>query len=109
MQGATTLCTITLPGSSCTTTATALGGGTFSVNAVYSGDANFLASTSPAQNLTVDKASLTVTASSASMTFGATVATVTPGYSGFVSGETSANLPTQPTCSTAATSTSKLF
>jgi hypothetical protein len=38
------------------------------------------------------------------MTYGGTVPTITPSYSGFVNGDTSASLTTQPTCSTTATS-----
>jgi hypothetical protein len=57
-------------------------------------------------NVTVGTASLTVTASGGSMTYDGTVPTITPSYSGFVNGDTSANLSTQPTCSTTATTSS---
>ena len=56
--------------------------------------------------VTVNKAPLTITASSGSMTYGGTVPTITPAYSGFVNGDTAASLTTQPTCTTAATSSS---
>jgi MBG domain (YGX type) len=57
--------------------------------------------------LTVNPAgTLTITASSPSMTYGGTVPTITPSYMGFVNGDTPASLTTQPTCSTAATSSS---
>jgi len=49
---------------------------------------------------------LTITASSASMTYGGTPPTITASYSGFVNGDTSSSLTTPPTCSTTATSTS---
>jgi hypothetical protein len=49
---------------------------------------------------------LTITASSGSMTYGGTVPTITPSYSGFVNGDTPASLTTAPTCSTTATSSS---
>jgi len=49
---------------------------------------------------------LVITASSASMTYGGTVPTITPSYSGFVNGDTSASLTTPPTCTTTATSQS---
>jgi sugar lactone lactonase YvrE len=42
---------------------------------------------------------LTITASSPSMTYGGTVPAITPSYSGFVNGDTIASLTTQPTCS----------
>ena len=40
------------------------------------------------------------------MTYGGTVPTITPGYSGFVNGDNASSLSTQPTCSTTATSAS---
>ena len=52
------------------------------------------------------KAPLTVTASSASMTYGGTPPAVTPAYSGFVNGDNPSSLTTQATCSTTATSSS---
>ncbi len=41
-----------------------------------------------------------------SMTYGGSVPTITPGYSGFVNGDSVSSLSTQPTCSTTATSAS---
>ena len=49
--------------------------------------------------LTINKVNLTITASSPSVTYG-TAASITPSYSGFVNGDTSASLTTQPTCTT---------
>ena len=49
---------------------------------------------------------LTITASSATMTYGGTVPTITPAYSDFVAGGTASSLQTAPICSTIATSTS---
>ena len=49
---------------------------------------------------------LTITASSGTMTYGGTVPAITPSYSGFVNGDTPASLTTAPTCSTTATSSS---
>jgi hypothetical protein len=51
-----------------------------------------------AGTLTVDRASLVVTASDASMTYGGAAPVVTPGYAGLVNGEGSAVLTTAPTC-----------
>ncbi len=59
-----------------------------------------------AGSVTVTKAPLTITASSGTMTYGATPPAITTSYSGFVNGQTSAVLTTQPTCVTAATATS---
>jgi len=56
--------------------------------------------------VTVNRAPLTIRASSATMTYGGPVPAITPSYSGFVLGQTSSVLTTQPTCSTAATSSS---
>jgi hypothetical protein len=56
--------------------------------------------------VTDSAAALVITASSATMTYGGTVPTITASYSGFVNGDTAASLTTQPTCSTTATSTS---
>ena len=57
--------------------------------------------------LTVNPAGpLTITASSATMTYGGTVPLIAAGGSGFVNGDTLFSLTKQPTCSTTATSTS---
>ena len=65
-----------------------------------------VAYTSAANDFTVTAAPLTITASNGSMNYGGTVPTITPAYSGFVNGESSASLTTKPTCSTVATSSS---
>ncbi len=54
----------------------------------------------------VNPAQLTVAASSDSMTYGGSTPAILPQYTGFVNGDTSASLTTQPTCSTTATSSS---
>ncbi len=56
-------------------------------------------------SVTVTPASLTITAASGSMAYGSTP-TVTPLYSGLKGGDTPSSLPSQPTCSTTATSSS---
>jgi len=65
-----------------------------------------VAYTSAADDFTVDPAPLTVTASSGAITYGGTVPTITPSYSGFENGDTAASLTTAPMCSTIAASTS---
>jgi alpha-D-ribose 1-methylphosphonate 5-triphosphate synthase subunit PhnH len=50
--------------------------------------------------LTVDKASLTITASSHTIIFNDPVPTITASYSGFVAGDDATDLTVQPTCST---------
>ncbi len=57
---------------------------------------------------TVNPAPLIITASSASMLYYGAVPTITPIYTGFVVGDTSSVLITQPTCLTTATSTSNV-
>jgi len=56
--------------------------------------------------VTVNKAPLTVTASSGSMTYGGARPAITPSFTGFVNGDSSSSLTSQPTCTTAATSSS---
>jgi sugar lactone lactonase YvrE len=56
--------------------------------------------------LTVNRAPLTVTASSASIAYGAAVPVITPSYSGLVNGDTSSVLTTAPSCATMYTTTS---
>ncbi len=78
MDGATTLGTGNLNGSSIATFATgALTGGVHSITAVYGGDANYGASTSTALSQTVNKVTTSVTVSAVPMTssaFGQSVA-----------------------------------
>ena len=55
-------------------------------------------------SVTEGTANLYITASSGSFTYGGTVPTITPGYSGFVGTDSASSLTTAPTCSTPATS-----
>ena len=55
-------------------------------------------------SVTVDTAPLTITPQASTMAYGGTVPTITPGYSGFVNGDSASSLTTPPTCSTTATS-----
>jgi large repetitive protein len=80
----------------------------YAVSASYTGDTDLSSSSGSATTgLSVTKAALTITASSATMTEGGTPPTITASYSGFVAGQTSTNLTALPTCSTTATSGSK--
>ena len=54
----------------------------------------------------VGTATLVITASSGSMTYGGSVPAITANYSGFVNNDSASSLATQPTCSTTATSSS---
>lgn len=57
-----------------------------------------------AGNVNIGKASLTITASSTTMTTGAIPPAVTPLYSAFAGSDTAASLTTAPTCTTTVTS-----
>ena len=59
-----------------------------------------------AGNLTVTTAPLTITADNQTKAYGAALPTLTASYSGFVNGDTSASLTTQPTLTTTATASS---
>jgi choice-of-anchor C domain-containing protein len=120
-ERATSVCVITLgsgtgstaSGSCSPTSATALPAGTYAngVTATFNStgaDPNFLAAAPATTSLTVKTAALAVTAVGGSFTYGGTVPTVTASYSGFVTGESSSNLTTLPTCSTTATSSSSV-
>lgn len=69
-------------------------------------DANYSSIAYVPGTVTVTPAPLIITASSATMSYGGAVPTITPSYSGFVNGDTPASLTTQPTCTTTAKSTS---
>lgn len=71
--------------------------GSHAVTACYAGNADFVGSTDGTSQ-TVDKATLTITASGGTKVFGTTLA-VTPSYSGFVLSESPSVLTTLPTCS----------
>ena len=58
------------------------------------------------ETMTVTAASLTITADNQTKVYGAALPTLTASYSGFVNGDTSASLGTQPTFSTTATASS---
>jgi choice-of-anchor C domain-containing protein len=117
--GPTALCTIVLgtasgssaSGSCSPSSGTALPAGTYTngITATFNStgaDPDFLAAPPATASLTVAPAALVVTASSGSMTYGGTVPSITPSYSGFAAGQTAANLTTLPTCSTTATNLS---
>ncbi|MFB3814371.1 MAG: choice-of-anchor D domain-containing protein [Terriglobales bacterium] len=95
----------TLAGGSATFNLPGLAAGSHNLDANYAAQGTFGAS-SATGTLAVSRAPVTITASSASMTYGGPVPAITPIFSGFVLGETSAVLSSQPVCSTTATSSS---
>jgi len=68
------------------------------------GNYTFVQAAGNATALTITPATLTITASSGSMTYGGTVPAITPSYSGLQAGDSAPATP--PTCSTTATNTS---
>ena len=79
-------------------TATAAVSGTYTFSVTDSTSTAYTTSTGLA--ITVAPKALTVTASSPSVTYGtASAPAITPSYSGFVNGDSSSSLTTQPTCS----------
>jgi Legume lectin domain/Chitobiase/beta-hexosaminidase C-terminal domain/MBG domain (YGX type)/Right handed beta helix region len=103
--------TVTFAGTAgvCSVSGTSLsfiGVGTCTVTAMQTGNSNYLAAPSVVRTMTVCPAPLTITASSPTAAYGAAVPAITPGYSGFANGNTSASLTTPPTCTTAYTTTS---
>ena len=94
----------TLP--SCTTSATShspVGSYTTSCSGAVSGNYSIAYANG---SMAVNKATLTITAYSASVGFGDDIPAITPVFSGFVNGDDQFDLITQPSCSTTATSTS---
>jgi hypothetical protein len=80
--------------------------GTCTVTAAQTGNSNYCAAPAVARIITINSTPLTITASSPTVTYGSAVPAITPTYSGFVSGDTSASLATSPTCATGYTTTS---
>ncbi len=91
----------------CTTTAVSAGTFAHAITASYSGDSAYPgASGALVGGQTVNPVPLSVTASSASMTYGAAPPVITPSYTGFVNGDGPGSLHPVPACSTDATSSS---
>ena len=80
--------------------------GTHSIKAVYTSTGNFQGNDSSTLSQTVVPAVLTVTADDQNKVYGAALPTLTVTYSGFVNGDTSASLTTQPALTTTATASS---
>jgi uncharacterized repeat protein (TIGR01451 family) len=82
-----------------------LNAGTHMLSANFASQGSFLASTASG-TLTVAQAPLTLTANNVSKVYGASLPTLGFSASGFVNGDTTASLTTQPTLSTTATAAS---
>jgi gliding motility-associated-like protein len=83
-----------------------VGPGSTDITAHQAGDNNRLVASDAVQSLTVNKAPLVITASNQAKVYGAALPALTLSYSGFVNGETKADLTTQPTPATTATAAS---
>ncbi len=105
-DGSTSLGSINLSGTTAALTTTSLAAGSHSITANWGGNTNYSAVTSSIVTQTVNKAALTITASSPTVPYGSPVPGITPGYSGWVNGDTPSSLTTQPTCTTTYTPTS---
>ncbi len=81
-------------------------GSPYAIWAVYGGDADDQKSTSSSVSQTITPAALIITANNQSKVYGAALPTLTVSYAGFVNGDSSSSLSTQPTVSTTATSKS---
>ena len=93
-----------------TTTATVrsnLSANPYPINASGAVDSDYAISYAPG-NLTVTPAALVVTANNQTKVYGAALPTLTVSYTGFVAGDTAANLTTQPTLTTTATVSSHI-
>ena len=83
-----------------------LAAGDYYYLALYGGDANYTTGGSGCEPFSVEPALLTVTASSALMTYGSPVSKFTPSYSGLIPGFGLSTFSSLPVCGTAATSAS---
>jgi hypothetical protein len=101
VNGNTAASLTTLPSLSTTATANSPVG-TYQITAGGAADSNYAISYVNGA-LAVSPATLTITAKNQSKAYGAALPTLTAAYSGFVNGDTVANLTTPPSLSTAAT------
>jgi sugar lactone lactonase YvrE len=83
-----------------------VGVGTTNITASQNGNATYGPATPVTQTLTVSPAPLTITADNKTKAYGTANPVLTYTYSGFVNGETSAVLTSQPTITTTATASS---
>jgi hypothetical protein len=80
--------------------------GTFTIAANLAGNANYTAAPTVSWPLTVNKATVTITASSPTVNYGDKVPDIKTNYKGFKNGDDKSVLTTLPTCSTTYTTTS---
>ena len=103
VNGDTSASLTTQPALSTTATASShVAGNPYTITASGAVDTDYTISYAPGI-LTITAAPLTITADNQTKVYGAAVPTLTASYTGFVNGNTSASLTTQPTLSTTAT------
>ncbi len=102
-----TAASLTTPPTLATTAIASSHVGSYAITASGAVDPNYLISY-VAGTLSVTPASLTITANSASMTYGGPLPSLTASYAGFVNGDTPASLTIPPTLATSATTTSSV-
>jgi hypothetical protein len=79
---------------------TKLAAGAHTLSVTFTPTSSDYAAATTTVSITIDKKALTITASSESLPYGSAVPTITPSYSGFITGESSTALTAQPECST---------
>lgn len=80
--------------------------GIVTITASQLGNGNYIATTNINQQLTINKAALTITADNQTSNYGSAIPALTVTYTGFVNGDTEAGLTTPPKASTSATAAS---
>ena len=103
VNGDTSASLTTQPTLSTTATASSdVSGNPYTITASGAVDSDYAISYATG-TLTITPAALTITADNQTKVYGAALPTLTASYSGFVDGDTAANLSTQPTLTTTAT------
>ena len=100
-----TASSLTTPVSLATTATSSSPAGSYSITASGAVDANYTISYVPGSS-TVSSVPLTISANNQTMVAGTALPTLTASYAGFVNGDTSASLTTQPALTTTATTNS---
>lgn len=76
------------------------------ITASQPGNGNYIATTNINQQLVINKTPLAITADNQTSTYGSAIPALTVSYTGFVNGDTEANLTTPPSATTTATTSS---
>src|SRR5262249_3904027 len=93
-------------GTGTSSSAAPVNAGSYTVNASFDGNANYVSSTNSSATIMITKASLTITAENKTKLYGAALPSLTVMYDGFVNGETPSILATLPSNTTGAAASS---